>query len=67
LTSLLRSPLTPLRLTNASERYLRALGTFTRWDILVKELYLPFKAHTRCIVHNLWDTHYTQTVNKNKV
>ncbi|MFD0932113.1 hypothetical protein ACFQ0R_05800 [Psychroflexus salinarum] len=46
LTSLLRSPLTSLRLINASERYLSALGTFTRWDILVKELYLPFKAHT---------------------
>ena len=29
----------------ASERYLRAFGTCTLWDILFKELYLPFKAH----------------------
>ena len=33
----------------ASERYLRASGTFTLWDILVKELYLPFGAHTQAL------------------
>jgi hypothetical protein len=27
------------------------LGTFTRWNVHFNELYSPFKAHTRCILH----------------
>ena len=31
----------------ASRRHPRASGTFTLWDILLKNLYLPFKAHKK--------------------